>query len=162
MHALFRISRVEQGFRVAAAVAGGAPLTAARHSGGAEPGAWVWPTLIGDKRFGATGRFRVAANVGFRAHSTSSTVLNLDFDGTPRVFQDGQRVTYGLAASARIFESVDLVAEGYGTYLVGGGSNSKIRPSNEAVGGLKIFVDRNSYLMVGGGAGFLDGFESAR
>ncbi|MBP9111552.1 MAG: OmpA family protein [Polyangiaceae bacterium] len=162
LHAKFRILRVEKGFGLAAAVSGGIPLTDARKSGGADPGAWVWPQLIGEKRFGATGRFRVAANVGFRAHSTSSTVLNLDFDGTPRVFQDGQRVTYGLAASARVLDPLDIVLEGYGTYLVGGASDSKIRPSNEAVGGIKLFVDRNSYLMLGGGAGFLDGFESAR
>ena len=36
-----------------------------------------------------------------------------------------------------------------------------MRLSAEAVGGIKLFVERNSYLMMGGGAGYTKGFEAA-
>lgn len=155
-HAKVRMLRVERGFGLALAAQVGVPVTNAFRNAGADPSVWFWPQLIGEKRFGSTGQFKIGANVGFRAHAPSDTVLDLK-DGQ---FRDGNRLTYGLGASYRILESVDLVGDTYATYLISDAS-SKIKPSNEATGGLKIFVERNSYLMLGAGSRLTSGFEAA-
>ncbi len=156
LHAKGRILRVEKGFGLAASVQVGLPVTdAAPRSGSADPSVWAWPQIIGEKRFGSLGQFKVGANVGFRWHSDSGTTLDLR-DGQ---FKDGSRLTYGLGLAYRVLEPVDLVADTYATYLLNG--DSKIKPSNEVVGGVKIFVERNSYLMVGAGTRYTPGFEAA-
>ena len=155
-HTKVRLLRVEKGFGLAIGAQIGVPVSDAKLNGGADPSFWYWPQLIGEKRF-AGQKFRVGLNAGFRGHGASSTQINLR-DG---VFNDGQRITYGLGASYRILDAVDLVGETYGTYLLADGATSKIKASNEAVGGLKIFVERNSYLMIGAGGRYTDGFEAA-
>ena len=114
------------------------------------------PTSFSRKRFGSTGQLRVALDGGFRGHSASSTVMPL-VNGT---YADGSLLTYG-GASLRVLESVDLVAETYGSYLIANGASADVKPSNEVVGGIKLFLERNSYLMVGGGARYTNGFEAA-
>jgi hypothetical protein len=58
--------------------------------------------------------------------------------------------TMGLGMSVRVANALDLVAEVYGgTY-----TNNFFAPTStplEAIGGLKIFVVANSYLMIGAG-----------
>ncbi|MCL2778838.1 MAG: OmpA family protein [Polyangiaceae bacterium] len=157
LHGKVRLLRVEQGFGLALAAQVGVPVSSASRSAGADPSVWVWPQLIAEKRFGATGKFKVGANIGFRAHSMSDTTLTLK-DGT---FKDGNRATYGVGLAYRILDPVDVVADTYATYLVGSGSDSKVRASNEVVGGFKIFVEKNSYLMVGAGPRYTPGFEAA-
>jgi hypothetical protein len=157
LHAKARILRVEHGFGLAASAQLGTPLTDAPKNAGADPSVWVWPQVIAEKRFGSIGQFKVAANVGYRWHSPSDTVINLK-DGT---FHDGSVVTYGLGASYRVLEAVDLVADTYATYLLASGADSKILPSNEVTGGVKVFVERNSYLMIGAGPRYTSGFETA-
>jgi OOP family OmpA-OmpF porin len=157
LHAKARILRVEKGFGLAASVQVGIPLTdSAPRSGSADPGVWAWPQIIGEKRFGSSGQFKVGANVGFRWHPDSGTELDLK-DGK---FKDGSRLTYGAGLAYRVLEPVDVVADTYATMLMGG-SDSKIKPSNEVVGGVKIFVERNSYLMLGAGSRYTSGFETA-
>ena len=58
-------------------------------------------------------------------------------------------------------ESFDLVAETYGTYLLASGAGDAVKLSSEAVGGVKLFVERNSYLMLGAGTRYTTGFEAA-
>ena len=157
LHGKLRILRVERGFGLAAAVQVGVPVSDAPRNAGADPSVWAWPQLIAEKRFGSTGQFKVGANVGYRWHNPSDTVINLR-DG---VFRDGARATYGLGLAYRILEPVDIVAETYGTYLLASGADSAIKPSNEAVGGIKVFVERNSYLMLGAGPRYTSGFEAA-
>jgi outer membrane protein OmpA-like peptidoglycan-associated protein len=53
------------------------------------------------------------------------------------------------------------VLDTYGTYLTGGITTDALRPSNEVTGGIKLFVDRNSYFMLGGGPRYTPGFEGA-
>ena len=156
LHAKMRLLRVERGFGLAVSTQVGLPVTDAPRSAGADPGFFIWPQVIMEKRFGASSTFKLGANVGFRAHNVSNTTLDLR-DGR---FVDGQRVTYGLGASVRVLEPVDLVADTYGTFLLGA-ADSAVKPSNEVTGGLKIFVERNSYLMVGAGPRFTKGFEAA-
>src|SRR5262249_6815141 len=52
-------------------------------------------------------------------------------------------------------------AETYGTYLLSGDADSNVKMSNEVVGGIKLFVERNSYLMMGAGPRYTSGFEAA-
>ena len=157
LHGKARILRVEKGFGLAASLQVGVPLSDAPKNAGADPGVWLWPQLIGEKRFGSLGQFKVGLNVGFRTHPASDTAMNLK-DG---VFRDGQRVTYGLGLAYRVLEAVDLVADTYATYLIANGADSKIAPSNEVTGGAKIFVERNSYLFIGAGPRYTPGFEAA-
>lgn len=132
----------------------------------AEPGFWYWPQVALERRFGATGRFRVGANVGFRGHTGANAVFATRADGTPQLengtLEYGNLLTGGLGLSLRVLNPLDLVAESYGTYLLGGSSDAKQRISAEAIGGLKLFIERNSFLMLGGGLGYLPGFQSAR
>lgn len=169
LHAKWRILRVEKGFGLALAVQGGVPVTDAPKSLGADPGFFVWPQLIADKHFGATGRFKVGLNAGFRAHAESTTsfppagsgatITGLGDNATGKV-TDGQLLTYGLGLSFRATEVLDLVVDTYGTYQVTGHSDSDYKPSNEVTGGIKLFVERNSYLMAGGGTRYTNGFET--
>ncbi|CAN5730184.1 hypothetical protein BH11MYX4_BH11MYX4_42050 [soil metagenome] len=155
LHAKLRLLRVERGFGLAISTQVGVPITDAPRDAGADPTVWVWPQVIGEKRFGSVGQFKIGLNAGFRAHGASDTTINLK-DGQ---FKDGNRVTYGAGLAYRILDPVDIVADTYATYLLAG--DSGIKPSNEVVGGLKIFVERNSYLMIGGGPRYTNGFEAA-
>jgi outer membrane protein OmpA-like peptidoglycan-associated protein len=155
-HAKWRITRVEHGIGLALGLQIGDGLSDAAASAGADNGFFYWPSAIVEKRFGPKGEFRVALNAGFRGHSATSTTLPLK-EGT---FADGNLVTYGGGISVRVLEPLDLVGETYGTYLLASSSDSAVRPSNEAVGGIKVFVERNSYLMMGAGSRYTNGFEA--
>jgi outer membrane protein OmpA-like peptidoglycan-associated protein len=111
---------------------------------------------IFEKRFGAEEQLRVAVNVGYRGHAASTTTLALR-DGE---LKDGSRVTYGAGASLRVADPLDLVVETYGTYLTSD-SSAAVRPSNEALGGLKVFVDKSSHLLLAAGPRYTSGFEAA-
>ena len=156
LHGKVRITRVEYGPGVAVGVQVGLPTGDAAKNGGADPSVWYWPQVMLEQRFGATGRFHLGVNAGYRGHTASSTTLQLK-DGK---FKDGSRVTYGASASFRVFEPLDIVAETYGTYLLSD-ADANVKMSNEVVGGLKVFVDRNSFLMLGAGPRYTTGFEAA-
>jgi OmpA-OmpF porin, OOP family len=156
-HAKWRITRVEHGIGLALAVQVGESLTNAASNAAADSGFWYWPTAIVEKRFGPKGQFRIAVNGGYRGHSATSTVMPL-VNGT---YADGSLVTYGGGISWRVLEPLDLVAETYGTYLLASNADSGVKMSNEAVGGIKLFLERNSYLMLGAGARYGNGFEAA-
>ncbi len=157
LHAKMRILRVERGFGLAIGVQVGVPVTDAPEQAGAEPGAFYWPELMLEKRLGSRGQFKIMANAGYRGHGNSTTTLELR-DGK---YVDGNLLTYGGGFAWRVLPSVDLIGETYATYLLSSGADSAIKPSNEAVGGLKVFVERNSYFMLGAGARYTQGFEAA-
>ena len=78
--------------------------------------------------------------------------------GTPLRYDD--LLTAGLGVSLRFAKAAELVGEIYGTQLVKSiGDTGSV--GAEAIGGLKIFVERNSYLLLAGGAGVVRGFNSA-
>jgi OOP family OmpA-OmpF porin len=157
VHAKWRITRVEKGIGLALGVQAGLPVGSTAQNAGADPTFWYWPQAIIEKHLGSTGIVKIALNAGYRGHSASGTVLNLR-DG---VYKDGSLLTYGGGISVRVLEPLDLIAETYGTYLQNSDSTSQVRMSNEAVGGIKLFVDGRSYLMMGGGARYDKGFEAA-
>jgi outer membrane protein OmpA-like peptidoglycan-associated protein len=156
-HAKWRITRVEHGVGLALGLQIGQGLGTAAANAGADPGFFYWPMAIAEKRFGPRGQFRIAVNGGYRGHSPSNTTLPLK-DGK---FVDGSLVTFGGGISWRVLDPLDLVAETYGSYLLASGAGSNVALSNEAVGGIKLFVERNSYLMLGGGSRYTTGFEAA-
>jgi outer membrane protein OmpA-like peptidoglycan-associated protein len=162
LHAKFRITRIDSGIGLAVAAQLGVPLSGdAARNGGTDPSVWYWPSFIVEKRIGSREQFRVAVNVGYRGHSASSTVLTLnDGNGNGVTWKDGSRFTYGGAVSYRVLDPLDVVAETYGTYLLSD-ADSTLKMSNEVVGGIKLFVERNSYLMIGAGPRYTNGFEAA-
>ena len=156
LHGKVKLLRASAGIGIAAAVQVGVPVSDAPRSAGADPSLWYWPSLIVEKRFGSSERVRLALNAGYRGHAPSTTQLPLR-NGMVR---DGDRFTYGAGVSFRVLEPLDLVAETYGTYLLGD-SAAAVKPSNEALGGLKLFVEKSSYLVLGTGPRYTNGFEVA-
>jgi outer membrane protein OmpA-like peptidoglycan-associated protein len=157
LHAKWRITRVEQGIGLALGAQIGFPVSDAPKAAGADSSFWYWPQAIVEKRFGSTGQFRIALNAGYRGHAASGTVLPL----RNGIYEDGSLFTYGGGVSYRILEPLDVVAETYGTYLLASNATTDVKNSDEAVAGIKLFVERNSYLMLGGGTRLTDGFEAA-
>ena len=157
-HAKWRITKVEHGFGLALGVQIGGGLSGAAQNAAADNGFFYWPELIAEKRFGPKGQFRIALNAGYRGHSATQTTLPLEDGGK---FVDGSLFTYNGGISWRVLDALDLVGETYGTYLLASNADSVAKLSNEAVGGIKVFVERNSYLMLGGGARYTKGFEAA-
>ncbi len=140
-----------------------------------EPGFALWPVLAAEWR--PVRALRVDFNVGYRfvlgdgatlpvggatmpgSMSGNATMPILTDPGTSLTYDDV--LTFGVGASLRVIPAMDLVAELYGNQIVSELGNDHAL-SLEAIGGLKIFVERNSYLVIGGGAGFLGGYDSAR
>lgn len=63
-----------------------------------------------------------------------------------------------MAVSYRLTDDLDLVAESYGSRLL---SSAAAGTSVEGVGGVKVFVEKNSYLLLGGGVAVTDGYQAA-
>jgi OOP family OmpA-OmpF porin len=166
LHGKFRITRVDRMIGLAAALQMGVPISGAPRDLGADPGFWYWPQLIVENHFGSTRRFHVGLNVGYRGHTGENPTFGLDRNGALQLkeglFEGSNLGTFSLGLSYRVLDALDLVAETYGSYQLGGGSDSKQKLSQEVVGGIKLFVERNSYLMMGGGSrAWSTGFEAA-
>jgi outer membrane protein OmpA-like peptidoglycan-associated protein len=157
-HVKWRILRPEKGLGIALGVqGGGSPSTSTPLNADGDPGFFYWPQLILERRFGRTGQVKIDLNGGYRGHTGSGTELNLR-NGK---FVDGNLATFSGGIGVRVADPLDLIAETYGTYLTSTASSADVRLSAEAVGGIKVYVERNSYLMLGGGTSYTQGFESA-
>jgi outer membrane protein OmpA-like peptidoglycan-associated protein len=166
LHGKMRFTRVEKGIGLAGLVQVGFPISPAAENLGGDPGVWFWPQLIAEKRFGATGSFKIGVNVGYRAHTGSNARFGLDSNGIAQLkegnFQYGNLGTFQAGFAWRALESFDVVGETYGTYLLDGDSDSKQKFSEEVLGGVKLFIEHNSYFMLGGGSrAWSTGFEAA-
>ena len=131
-----------------------------------EPGLFYWPQAVFEFRAGSTHMFRAALNGGYRGHTGKNPTFGLGLDGKSQlkngVFTNGNLLTGGLGLSFRVLPALDLTAEAYTTYEIGAAaSDARQKLSTEALGGIKLFVDKNSYLLLGAGAGITPGFESA-
>ena len=157
MHLKAQITPADSALGFAVGAQLGLPVNSASKSGGADPNFWYWPSAILERRFGPNGMVKLALNAGYRGHlHASGTVLQLE-NGT---FQDGNLLTYGGALSVRVIRPLDIVAETYGTYLFSD-SAIPVKTSNEVVGGIKVFIEKNSFLLIGAGPRYLNGFEAA-
>ncbi len=168
LHGKVRFTRVDRTVGLAAVVQAGIPVASAPRDLGADPGFWYWPQLVVENHFGSTRRFHVGLNVGYRGNTGADSRFG-EAPGGMGAFQlkegnfEGSDLgTFSLGLSYRVLDALDLVAETYGTYQLGGDSSSKQKLSQEVVGGFKLFVERNSYLMMGGGSrAWSKGFEAA-
>jgi outer membrane protein OmpA-like peptidoglycan-associated protein len=69
-------------------------------------------------------------------------------------------ITGGLAASLRFTDAAELIAETYVTQVANAtGDDGSL--GAEAIGGFKVYVEDNSYLVLGGGVGYLESINSA-
>jgi len=182
IHSKFRILRAERDAIGLAALLNIELPTGDSENFAGEPGFTIWPQAALEWRPARPLRF--AFNVGARLHfggnddavipiggrtrprgttdplAPTNAVTPILFPGTGSDFQYGQLLTFGAGVSFRVAPPLDLVAEIYGNQVLSGfGVGGAL--SVEAIGGLKIFVERNSYLMLAGGAGFTGGWSSA-
>ncbi len=166
LHGKLRLTRVDRGIGLAVLVQAGVPLTSAARDLGADPKAWYWPQFIVENQFGSERRFKVGVNVGYRAHAGKDPKFENDITGKPQLkegtFEASNLGTYSLGLSYRVLDALDLVGETYASYQLAGESDSKQKLSEEFVGGIKLFIEDNSYLMMGAGSrAFSTGFEAA-
>jgi len=166
LHGKVRILRVDRGPGVAFVLQAGVPFNKAAKNLGADPGFWYWPQAVLETRLGGTQWFKAGVNVGYRGHTGENPTFGDDFGGRPQLkegfFEYGNKGTLGLGLSLRALDALDIVAESYGTYLLGGAAEEGHKLSMEFVGGIKLFIEKNSYLMMGGGSrAFSTGFEAA-
>ena len=166
LHGKLRLTRVDRGPGLALAIQAGIPLGGAPRDLGADPGFWYWPQAILEQRLGATQFFKVGVNVGYRGHTGENPRFGNDTTGQPQlaegVFEYGNMATLGIGLSLRALDALDIVAETYGSYLMDGDADEAHKLSQEFVGGIKLFIEKNSYLMMGGGSrAFSTGFEAA-
>ncbi|MDC3952850.1 OmpA family protein [Polyangium jinanense] len=164
LHAKLRLLSPDGPIGLALLVQGGYGIGGQRNFG-ADPGFFYWPQLIVEKQFGKTNVVRLGLNAGYRGHTGTNPTFGLDQAGLAQlksgVFQYGNLGTGGFAASVRIGDKFDITAETYASYLLGGDSDAKQRLSAEVLGGFKVFIQKNSYLSLAGGVGYLPGFQSA-
>ena len=107
------------------------------------------PQVIGviDKEFGRTRRLRMALNAGIRLRK-ERTFVDADTDGT---ITAGNELPFGVAAAYAISkQKLDVVGEVIGSVPLGDRVNYQ---KLEAIGGLKLYLARNSFLSLGAGAG---------
>jgi OmpA-OmpF porin, OOP family len=155
LHAKLRLTRVERGPGLAVIFQGGFPVADAPRDLGADPGAWYWPQLALQNDFGRTRRLKLGLNVGYRGHTGENPQFGKDSRGLNQLaegeLQYGNLVTFGAGVSYRVLDSMDLVLETYGTQLLASNTANDHKRSQEVLGGIKLFVERNSYLMMAGG-----------
>lgn len=151
VHVKFRFLRSERThFGLGLVLQAGIPLMGGPSNFAGDPGVMLWPMLAAEWR--PHWRFRMDLNVGYRfGLGTGATLANTTY---------ANPLTMGLGLSVRVASALDLVAEVYGgTY-----TNNFFAPAStpmEAIGGLKIFVVANSYLMIGAGRRIFDADAAA-
>jgi len=168
-HVKVRLTRVDQTIGVAAILQGGWTFGDAQRDLGGEPGFWYWPRIAIENHFGSSRRLKIGLDVGYRGH----TGKNASFGDAPwdpeddKVLEEGDLeygnlITMGLGLSYRVFDEMDLVGETYASQLLNGETDSGHLFSQEFLGGIKLFVERNSYLMMGAGSRtYSTGFQAA-
>ena len=164
IHAKARILRAERDPIGLAAILRAQIPTGNSMAFGGEPGFTLWPTIVGEWR--PVRRFRTSLEVGYRWNSGSGAAFPLsgrsvpagmmgnainaveEDPGTSIVYDD--LLTFGLGVSARAADSLDIVGEIYGAQIAQEfGTEGAL--SMEWLVGLKIFVQRSSYLVLAGG-----------
>lgn len=164
-HAKVRILKVQDGFGLSVVAQAGVPIANSELDLAADPTFWYWPRLVAEKRF-VQGRLRFGADVGYRGNLGEGSRFGLDSQGNPQLQEGelhyGDLLTYGVGVSWRPIQFLDLVAEHYGTYLTTADSDAGQALSGEFLGGAKLFVEENSYLLAAGGSrAVFTGFQAA-
>src|SRR5262249_12626347 len=102
----------------------------------AEPGFFYWPQAVVERRFGSI--VRMAVNLGYRGHIGDNPTFGVGADNKTPILRAGNfeysdLLTGSFGLSVRVLPILDLTAETYGTFQVGGGSDAKQRFSPEAL-----------------------------
>ena len=147
------------------------------------------PSAIVDTELGYLGRFRAAVNVGARIRGSESvfvdnpaayTVVNM-MSRAPVSNPGAMDITTGAGISIGKTEFIgglglsygivpqkfEIIGEVYGTHgpdsllLNADGTTTAMKPSAEAIGGIKLYLARNSFFMVGGGYKVSSGYGAA-
>ena len=115
------------------------------------------PQIMGilDKEFGDQGRFRVSLNGGIRVRSqesfTNTDPGDLAAPTTGATVSAGSELPFGLGLAYAIsVQKFDIVGEVIGALPLGDHTNYQ---PLEAIGGVKLYLARNSFLSLGGGRG---------
>ncbi|MCK5798560.1 MAG: OmpA family protein [Deltaproteobacteria bacterium] len=125
------------------------------------------PTVIIDKDF-FRGRLRVATNIGARLRFGDKTTWSDNRSceangtsfacGTGMVLNTQHRLQYGIgAAFAVVPQRFDVVAELIGQVGLGGSSDVD-RMAHEILAGIRLYLARNSYMLLGVGRGLRGGW----
>jgi OOP family OmpA-OmpF porin len=141
------------------------------------------PTAVLDTELGYLGRFRAAVNAGMRIRPDASRFTNNAmsfptnalpvFMTMPIVTNAGievkNEVIGGVGVSYGIVpQKFDVVAEVYGNYGLASytidptGATTKMKPSAEAIGAIKLYLARNSFFEIGAGWKVSNGYGSAQ
>ncbi|MDI7266992.1 MAG: OmpA family protein [Myxococcota bacterium] len=159
VHAKFRLLRVERNpVGLGAVLQFFTPTGGADRALGSDPGMGIGAAAIVDTM--PADWFHAALNVGARFFTAPDDAIELvGADGTR--FEYGHMMTFGLGASFTLVpERLNAVVEVYGNSMFAKFFDGLHTPM-EAVAGLKIFVERNSYLYLGGGTGIFSSGYSA-
>ena len=170
IHAKARILRAERngGFGLAALLQAEFPTGSPAEFVG-DNTVVLWPILAGEWRPNRI--FRLALNVGSRIHlGGDHPTIPVGGRSQPGMFPGGNAtgavsvvpgdsvtygpmLTYSLGAGVRLGDApVELTADFYGASIFDA-FTTRGGTSLELMGGMKIFVDRNSYLVLAGGGG---------
>jgi|LNFM01.1.fsa_nt_gb OOP family OmpA-OmpF porin len=134
-------------------------MTGARNWAG-DPGVTLWPQLFFEVR--PVQWFRWDLNVGYRhifmgtvGYASTTRPNNMIGSLVPAMASNnearfGSPITFGTAFGFRPIQALEFVIESYGEHYTSALGNLNALPW-EAVGGIKVFVQRNSYLLLGGG-----------
>jgi OOP family OmpA-OmpF porin len=129
-----------------------------------EKGAWLGESkatpqimAIVDKEFGRRGRFKAALNAGIRIRSAARFVDTgtggANSPATNVALEAESEIPVGLGLSYAISpQKFDVIGEVFGAIPLG--SSENYQPA-EAIGGIKVYLARNSFLSLGGGAGLM-------
>ncbi|MEM9192443.1 MAG: transporter, partial [Myxococcota bacterium] len=172
VHGKLRLSRVERDPVGVAAILH-VELPTGDPSSFAGDGLALWPVLAFELR--PLRAIRLALNLGYRLNFGDGATVPVGGRSDPASMnaqnptapvggtdvEYGHLITAGFGASFRVAEPLDLVLETYATQAVNAIGDPE-GLSAEAIGGLKVFVERNSYLFLGGGVAIpTDGFQAA-
>jgi len=113
--------------------------------------------LIGivDKEFGRRGELRIALNGGirFRPTTTFTDIGDMGAPPTNQTIEASAEVPIGLGVAYAISpQKFDIVGEVFGAIPLGDHENYQ---PLEAVGGVKLYLARNSFLSLGAGRGLM-------
>ncbi|MBN1769675.1 MAG: OmpA family protein [Deltaproteobacteria bacterium] len=164
VHGKFRWLRVERHpVGVGTIIQFFTPTGQADRALGSDPGMGLGVTAVLDTM--PTDWFLGSLNLGARfffAHDDGYEPLKLT-DAGGNAFEYGHLLTFGLGGSFTLVpERLNAIVEFYGNTVLSGDFFDLLHTPMELVAGLKIFIERNSYLYIGGGTGvFSPGFSAA-
>jgi OOP family OmpA-OmpF porin len=120
------------------------------------------PQVMGilEKELGAERRLRLAINGGVRIRTGTKEYTDNGDPNNPAApmtgesFETGTEIPVGVAIAYAITpQKFDVVGEVYGGIPLGGDNYFPL----EAIGGIKVYLARNSFLTLGGGTGIMPG-----